>query len=636
MIGGQIPAMNVDPASQRRRPQRHRKVASTFALLALYLGVLTGRGAVYYVSTSGQDTNSGTSPALAWKTIAHANNQLLKPGDQLLFQGGSTFSGTVYFGPASGGTGANPTLVSSYGGRRATINGGNTNAFFAYNCAGIIVSNLNFIGSGRATNRNSGIEFYNDGGGTARLLNFVRVNEVDVSGFGFVGIVVGGYNGTNAYGDVRVVNADAHDNANAGIQTYAQYPNLNSNIYIGYCRSWNNPGSINHSGDGIVLGEASDAWIERCLAWTNGWLGNGSVGIQTYDSTRVTIQFCESHHNRTIGTNDGGGFDFDGGITASAMQYNYSHDNNGAGFSVYQYSGSPAQSNNIVRFSISQNDGRSNSYAGLQFWNGVSGTGNLDIYNNMVFVSPAGSETPRAVYFQTAVNNVRLRNNLFVTTGGVRLVEGPTGQSGVLFQGNDYWPSGAAFVIKWGATSYSTLAAWRTASSMERIGTTNVGFSADPQLVNPGGGATIGDADLLSTLTAYQLQTYSPMCEAGLNLLALFGINVGITDYYGNAVPNGLTFDVGAHDTQIYLNLLSPFVEAGYFNASYLRSSPARADLSYGTQLSSDLTNWCDTCAVPVNTNAFGNGTEMVTLRETTPASSATPRFMRLRVTRVP
>src|SRR5438445_6123748 len=628
--------MNINTLGQWRSSERLRKFASAFTLLSLCLGAVNSRAAAYFVSTSGQDTNSGTSPALAWKTIAHANNQLLKPGDQLLFQSGSTFSGTVYFGPASAGTEADPMLVSSYGAGRATISGGNTNAFFAYNCGGIIVSNLNFVGSGHATNRNSGIEFYNDGGGATWLLNFLRVNDVDVSGFGFVGIVVGGYNGTNAYSDVRVVNADVHDNANAGIQTYAQYPNLNTNVYIGHCRAWINPGSTSHSGDGIVLGDASDALIERCLTWTNGWLANGSVGIQTYDSTRVTIQFCESHHNRTVGTHDGGGFDFDGGITASVVQYNYSHDNDGAGFSVYQYSGSPAQSNNVVRFKISQNDGRTNSYAGLQFWNGASATGNLDIYNNTIFVSPAGSGTPRAIYFQSAVNNVRLRNNLFVTTGGARLVEAPTGQSGVLFQGNDYWSSGAAFVIKWGATSYSTLAAWRTASGMERLGTTNVGFSVDPQLVNPGGGTIVGNADLLGTLTAYQLQTYSPMCEAGLNLSALFGLDVGMTDYYGDTVPNGLTFDVGAHDAQLYLRLVSPLVEAGYFNAGYVRSSPARADLSYGIQLSSDFTNWCGTCALPLQTNALGNGAEIVTLRETVPADGAAPRFMRLRVARVP
>src|SRR5882672_493851 len=160
--------MNIDPTTQRSRQERHWKspwFASSIALLVLSLGGVSARGAVYYVSAFGQDTNSGASPALAWRTIARANDQSLKPGDQLLFQAGSTFNGTVYFGPASGGTEASPMLVSSYGAGRATINGGKTNAFFAYNCAGIIVSNLNFVGSGHTTNRNSGIEFYNDGGG---------------------------------------------------------------------------------------------------------------------------------------------------------------------------------------------------------------------------------------------------------------------------------------------------------------------------------------------------------------------------------------------------------------------------------------------------------------------------------------
>src|SRR5439155_4856118 len=133
--------------------------------------------------------------------------------------------------------------------------------------------------------------------------------------------------------------------------------------------------------------------------------------------------------------------------------------------------------------------------------------------------------TPRAVYFQTAVSNVRLRNNLLGTTGGLRLVEGPSGQSGVLFQGNDYWSNGDAFAIKWGSSTYSTLAAWRTATGLERIGTTNVGLSVDPRLVSPGGGATVGNADLLGALAAYQLQTYSTLREDGLDLPSLFGID---------------------------------------------------------------------------------------------------------------
>ena len=260
----------------------------------------------------------------------------------------------------------------------------------------------------------------------------------------------------------------------------------------------------------------------------------------------------------------------------------------------------------------------------------------MDIYNNTIFISPTAGGTPRAVYFQTAVSNVRLRNNLLGTTGGLRLVDGPSGQSGVLFQGNDYWSNGDAFAIKWGSSTYSTLAAWRTATGLERIGTTNVGLSVDPRLVSPGGGATVGNADLLGALAAYQLQTYSPLREAGLDLPSLFGIDVGPTDFYANPVPNGLTFDVGAHDARLEATLASPVIEAGHFNANYIRSSPARADLLYAVQLSSDLTNWCEACALPVSTNNLGNGTESVKLSDTAPANAVQARFMRLRMTRAP
>jgi len=614
-------------------------LVSFFVAVVLALAIPQGRCAVYYVSSFGQDTNSGTSPAAAWRTIARANNQSLISGDQLLFQGGTTFSGTIVFGPPEGGTKVNPILVSSYGTGRATIHGGNTNGFYAYNCAGLIVSNLNFAGSGRTTNQNSGIEFYNDGGGSARMLDFLRVAQVDVSGFGFVGVVIGGWNGTNAYRDVRVTQADTHDNATAGIQTYAQYPNLHSNVYVGACRAWNNPGKTNASGNtgnGIVLGQVNNALIERCVAWTNGWLGDAAVGIWCYDSTKVTIQFCESHRNRTAGTHDGGGFDLDGGTTSSVMQYNYSHDNDGAGYGVYEYVGAPVYSNNIIRFNISENDGRKNSYSAIQFWNGAGGIHDLEIYNNTIFISPPASGSARAVYFQTTVSNIHLRNNLFITTGGMRLVEAANSQPGVLFQGNNYWSSGAAFSIRWGGTTYSSLNAWRTGSGLEMVGASPSGFSVEPQLVNAGGGGTLGDAALLESLTAYQLKPWSPMREAGLNLAALFGVNTGLRDFYGNPVPNGLTVDVGAHDAVLPDTWLTPGMDAGYFTASYLRGTPTRSDLAYTPEVSDDFSSWCTNCILPVQTNNLGDGTELIKLRQTTPASASAKTFMRLKIGRLP
>jgi hypothetical protein len=593
-------------------------------------------GATYYVGPSGNDTNSGLLPTAAWKTINRANTQSLGAGDQLLFQSSAIFAGTIYLGPTEGGTSANPVLISSYGASRATINGGNTNAVFAYNCGGIIVSNLNFIGSGWDTNQNSGVEFYNDGDGAAQMLDFIRVSDVDVSGFGYAGVAVGGWYGTNAYRDVRVNRIDTHDNGNAGIHFYAEHPNLNTNVYVGYCRAWNNPGRIDlpeYTGYGIALNNVNNALLERCAVWNNGWNGEAAFGVGCYDSTRATIQFCESYANYTGGSFDGGGFAFGGGVTFSTLQYNYSHDNDGAGYAIYEYPGAPPSSNNVVRFNISENDGWTNACSAMQLWNGGGRVRDVDIYNNTIFISPSVGTT-RAVYFESAFTNAHFRNNLFVTTGGAQLIEGPSDQSGVLFQGNDYWSSGDTFAIQWGSTTYNTLATWRTASQ-EKIGTTNVGFSVDPQLMNPGYGGTIGDVTLLPYLTAYQLNTWSPMREAGLDLTGLFGLNPGPQDFYGNSVPNGLALDIGAHDARLDVLLSSPRIEAGYFTATYQRGSPARADLNYRAELSGDFNNWCTNCVVPVQTNSVGDGSEVVKLRESTPASGSPARFLRMRLRRL-
>ena len=90
----------------------------------------------------------------------------------------------------------------------------------------------------------------------------------------------------------------------------------------------------NHSGNGIVVGNVSDAIIEYCEASNNGWdmprKGNGPVGIWAWNADRVTIQFCISHDNKSPG-DDGGGFDLDGGVTNSVLQYNLSYNNDGPG-----------------------------------------------------------------------------------------------------------------------------------------------------------------------------------------------------------------------------------------------------------------------------------------------------------------
>src|SRR5215212_9157726 len=55
----------------------------------------------YFVSSAGSDAADGLSQQTAWRTIGRVNQVDLNAGDQVLFQGGSTFTAT----PGSGAGG---------------------------------------------------------------------------------------------------------------------------------------------------------------------------------------------------------------------------------------------------------------------------------------------------------------------------------------------------------------------------------------------------------------------------------------------------------------------------------------------------------------------------------------------------
>lgn len=280
------------------------------------------------------------------------------------------------------------------------------------------------------------------------------------------------------------------------------------------------------------------------------------MGIWTYDSKRITIQYCESYANKSAGA-DGGGFDLDGGVTDSVIQYCYSHDNHGAGYLLACYADAPPLSNNVIRYNISQNDGRRGGYGGIMLWGAGSNdkVENTLIYNNTVYM---GTETavvsgsPSAVRFSSANSTgIKFWNNLFITNGGLRIINSDTAfaTSAVQFQNNNYWAMGA-FSLKWGGATHASFGAWTSAATtQERLASTLVGLNLDPALVAPGGGSVIGNASLLaSSLTAYKLQGTSPLIDEGLNLQSLFGVNPGALDFYQAGVPWGADFDIGAHE----------------------------------------------------------------------------------------
>src|SRR5262249_47768633 len=235
----------------------------------------------------------------------------------------------------------------------------------------------------------------------------------------------------------------------------------------------------NHSGNGVLLHDVDGGCIDGCTAFGNGGLcrarSGGPVGIWAWSSRKIVIQRCVSVRNRTGGKYDGGGvdfdgggLDFDGGVSASVMQYNYSAENDGAGYLVFDFGAAPFRlAGNVIRFNISENDGRKNGFAGISVNSAGDFIERLHVYHNTVFVSPlGGKELPSALFIHKS-KDCRVHNNLLIAAGGCALADLGPDQSRLYIQGNRYWAVDGAFLIRHAGKEHRTLADWRKHGGLE-------------------------------------------------------------------------------------------------------------------------------------------------------------------------
>lgn len=504
----------------------------------------------YYVNSTGSDTTDG-SMSQPWQSLAKVNAAAILPGDRVHFQGGQTFNGQLALGPARGGTLAHPITFDSYGNGRATLSFNSDHVISIHNSAGFIFNQLNVLGGGVSVpGEKDAINIYNDLPGDIKL-DHIELQDMDLSNCRGFGINVVGGNGRSGFRNITISRVSSHANGLGGIQSLGQLWNTpgayaHENISISHSKVYDNlgiAGYSNHSGDGIVLGGVDGATVEYNVAYHNGAQNThvgGPVGIWAWDSNRVTLQFNEAYENHTASTADGGGFDLDGGVSNSVMQYNYSHENDGAGFLICMFQTQVPFTNNTVRFNISQNDGQRNNFGGIVFYDepGARVT-NTNVYHNTVFVSPTSGSPAALNFLSAATTNIKVFNNLFISTGGTPLLQANSAQSGLLLRNNNYWSSGGAFRVDWLGQTYTTLSTW-TATGAEQYGGVVYARSINPLITFAGQGGIVGPLNMVSTLSAYRLQNSSPMIQSGIEL-SQFGITPGSQNFFGQAlqtVPN--------------------------------------------------------------------------------------------------
>jgi hypothetical protein len=385
-----------------------------------------------YVSAVGSDAAAGTSPSTPWRTLARVNAEVLNPGDVVSFRAGDSFPGSLLL--TRSGSATEPITVTAYGtGAKPQILAGMVHGVHILNAEYIVLSGLKITGPGPDATLNTGDGVLIENAlPVERTLSSITVDDLDVSGFHYAGLEVKASVFVNeatqvtrrrGYQGLRFTRLDLHHNGWGGMWiggcgNYPAHPTIycHRDVYIADSQFHDNDGVIvpYHTGDGLYVWDVDGAVIERNYSYRNGRFNQtlaGPVGIWAYWSTRLTIQYNWSYENRTS-AGDGGGFDLDGGVTDSVVQFNGSFNNDGAGYLIYQFVDTfRVTRGNIIRHNTSTHDVARGEALGAILIAGDGPVRNIAVYGNTI--TPRPGVTPIATYGDVA--DLSIHDNVVMT-----------------------------------------------------------------------------------------------------------------------------------------------------------------------------------------------------------------------------
>lgn len=509
---------------------------------------LAGAGApTFFFASAGSDSNLCTQ-ASPCQTVTKANT--MAAGSTVKFNGGDSFSTT---------TGITADVsVASYGTGQGTISSGNSAPCVKITnpAASRTVTGITCTGGGVASNNTAGISFINSQAGNTKLVG-PTISNVTVSGYGGNGIEIKGTNGSSGFTNFSITNNTVSNstgnggNSSSCINVFgASYGSgtttpAHTNVTISGNTVSNCTGQASQTGwtgSGIVVAETQFATVQNNVAHdfgVNSGTCGGPVGIWTYDSDSITIQFNEAYNGETnsgAGGCDGGGFDIDGGVTNSVLQFNYAHNNasNCILFTSYNDGQVTTWANNTARYNICQNN--LSEEISLAALTGSTMT-NPMVYNNSLGCGITGICFDTSGVGAIVGPKAFLANNILYGKNADNIISVPNVGTLVL-TGNDYYCSllqGCSINYSWNGTTYTSFASWQTATGQEKISGSNVGLTSNPQQYCPNCGLTNGGY-VPAALMAYNLQSGSPMIAGGIDVAATYTVNIGTQDYYGASI----------------------------------------------------------------------------------------------------
>jgi hypothetical protein len=217
------------------------------------------------------------------------------------------------------------------------------------------------------------------------------------------------------------------------------------------------------------------------------------------------------------------GVEIDLGCTSCSITYNYVHDCQGAayGFGSASGSGTHVISNNIgVNCSTLASDTDGSSL-------NIYGTGTLQFCNNTII--SYGSLPTFAIGTSANCANKTCLNNVFVAPAGVNTVTLPSSITGLVMDGNYHQSGDSLFSATFNGAQRTTLAAWKTATSLETSGVAAAHcYLVQPQPPPPLTPTTLSGASVYSPIAG------SPLLNAGANMSGTYSITP-LADFLGNS-----------------------------------------------------------------------------------------------------
>lgn len=513
-------------------------------VFAFAMGLLSAQSllaATYYVDPAGKDTNDGTTPAAAWKSLAKIAQTTFKAGDKLLLKANGVWSGQL--SPRGSGSSEASIAISSYGdGAKPIINGGGLaeGAIKLLNQEYWEISDLEVTNHAQSTGQYVGIKIRNNTGGELRhiVVRNCVVHSVNGYASGFyganAGIAVVADMNNSTWREVLIENNEVYNVDRVGIFVGPTWQVGGSPDWMKEPKSKNitiqNNTIWNLGGDGILNFVTEHVLIQHNLVYETGlrsyseavgpknptgYSNAASAAIWNVISDYTVMQFNEVY--RCMAGLDGEAFDVDMGTNHTIIQYNYSHDNLG-GFLLLCESGSAEVDINDVkvRFNISQADGLTKGPLHVGQYGFPPGPDKTHINNNTIYV-PASAQNGvkmwRPYGMKTIVGEAYIYNNIFYILGNVTY----PGFENAKFDYNVFYgrhPEGEP-------------------DDPHKL-------TADPLLVRPGS-ATFG----LDSVDGYKLQAGSPALASGTNTGGEF---LGTRDYWNNPVSPTANPNRGAYN----------------------------------------------------------------------------------------